>query len=71
LIVFTLLVLADLVFVPTLALWVIMGSLLTTAGAPFLPSVLVSAALGVGLLALTFWVGRAWRRAPRLRPAGG
>jgi membrane protein implicated in regulation of membrane protease activity len=62
---FTLLVLIDLSILPTIVLWIFVGSILTTHGAPFLTSVLLAAALGAGLLWLTFVVGRAWRRSPR------
>jgi len=66
---FTLLVLIDLSILPTIVLWVFVGSILTTHGAPFLVSILLAAALGAGLLWLTFVVGRAWRRSPRPRAA--
>ncbi len=61
---FTLLVLIDLSILPTIVLWVFVGSILTTHGAPFLASILLAAALGAGLSWLTFVAGRAWRRSP-------
>jgi hypothetical protein len=64
---FSLLVLIDLSILPPIVLWIFVGSILTTHGAPFLVSSLLAAALGGGLLWLTFVVGRAWRRAPRTR----
>ena len=64
LLVFMLLVLIDLSILPTIVLWVFVGSILTTHGAPFLASILLAVALGAGLLWLTFVVGRAWRRSP-------
>jgi hypothetical protein len=62
---FVVLVLIDLSILPMLALWIFLGSILTTHGAPFLSSIVLTAALGAGLIGLTFVTGRAWRRSPR------
>jgi hypothetical protein len=59
------LALIDLSILPTIVLWIFVGSVLTTHGAHTSASIVLAAALGAGLLGLTFVVGRAWRRAPR------
>ena len=58
------LVLIDLSVVPTILLWIYVGSFLTLYRASFLVSVLLAFAVGAGLIGLTFVVGRAWHRAP-------
>jgi hypothetical protein len=62
---FVLLVLIDLSILPTILLWVFVGSLLTAHGAPFLVSIVLALLLAAALIGLTFSVGRAWRRAPK------
>jgi hypothetical protein len=59
------LVFIDLLILPMVVLWVFVGSILTTQGAPFLASSFVFVAIGAGLIALTVVTGRAWHRAPR------
>ncbi len=63
------LVLIDLSVVPTIVLWIYLGSILTLHGAPFLASIVLSFVFGAGLIWLTFVVGRAWQRSPRPRAA--
>ena len=65
---FVALVLIDLAILPTVVLWIYLGSILTTHGAPFLVSVVFAVVLGAVLVGLTVVVGRAWRRAPRPQP---
>jgi hypothetical protein len=62
---FALLVLIDLSILPTIVLWIFVGSILTTHGASFLVSIALAAVLGAGLIGLTFVVARAWHRSPR------
>ncbi len=59
------LVLIDASILPTILIWVYLGSVLSMHGAPFLASVVFAGLLGAGLIGLTFVVGRAWRRSPR------
>ena len=63
------LVLIDLSLIPTIVLWVFLGSVLTAHGAPFLVSVVLALCLGAALTGLTFVAARAWHRAPRSRAA--
>jgi membrane protein implicated in regulation of membrane protease activity len=60
-----LLVFIDLSLLPTLVLWIFVGSVLSTHGAPFLTSIVLAVVLAAGLMGLTVVTGRAWRRAPR------
>jgi hypothetical protein len=67
---FVILVLIDLSLLPMVVIGITAGSTLAPAGhrSASLPAIALAVVLGVGLMGLTFVVGRAWHRAPLPKP---